>query len=150
MNWQKLYNPLILAVLRSPLHGLLSKSILAVTYMGSKSGRQYTLPVNYVRDDGIFLTISLSNRTWWRNLRGGAPVMLRVRGEDLRARSEVLEDSQLVAESLLTVLRLAPAYRRYLKIDLTPDGQAVDPAALAQLAHNRVVVRFSDLVPVRS
>src|SRR5262249_17743027 len=41
-------NPVIRALLRSPVHGLMSKSLMLITFTGRKSGRRYTTPVRYV------------------------------------------------------------------------------------------------------
>jgi hypothetical protein len=46
MNWQKLYNPIVIWLLRSPLHSLMDKSTILVTITGRKSGKIYTVPVS--------------------------------------------------------------------------------------------------------
>jgi hypothetical protein len=48
MRWQKLYNPIVSWLLRSPLQGLMSSSTMLITFAGRKSGKTYTTPVNYV------------------------------------------------------------------------------------------------------
>ena len=81
------FNPVLRAVLRSPLHGLASRRVALVTYTGRKSGREYTIPTFY-RDKGDEVTIAVGwpdRKVWWRNLTGeGAPVRLVVRGRVLR------------------------------------------------------------------
>ena len=47
MKWSKLYNPLMKWLLRSPLHGVVSKMYLLVTFTGRKSGTVYSTPVEY-------------------------------------------------------------------------------------------------------
>jgi hypothetical protein len=47
------YNRPMSWILRSPLHRVLSKSTLLITLSGRKSGKLYTLPVNYVREGDI-------------------------------------------------------------------------------------------------
>ena len=39
-------------ILKSPLHGMLSKTILVLTFTGQKSGKIYSTPVSYSRQDG--------------------------------------------------------------------------------------------------
>jgi deazaflavin-dependent oxidoreductase (nitroreductase family) len=91
-------------LLRSPLHGLVSERVMLITVCGRKSGRLYTTPVNYVRDGGTFTVVSRTHRTWWRNLRGGAPVAVRVRGKDLKGVAEVVvDDKEAVAKALLAL-----------------------------------------------
>jgi len=73
------------ALLRSPLHGLLSGSLLLVTYTGRRTGRTFTIPVLYA-EVGVDLVVYVGRsreKVWWRNLRGGAPVRVRLRGEEL-------------------------------------------------------------------
>lgn len=66
-------NPIVVAVLRSPLHRLLSRSVAVVRYRGRRSGREITTPTQYVRqgDDVIILVGRPDTKTWWRNFRGG-------------------------------------------------------------------------------
>ena len=40
-------NPAIKLILRSPLHGLMSKRLLLITFTGRKSGKQFTTPLGY-------------------------------------------------------------------------------------------------------
>lgn len=65
-------NPLMRAVLRSPLHRLASNSLLLLHLTGRKSGRQYDIPVGYHNIDGQ-LTV-FTNSPWRANIRDGADV----------------------------------------------------------------------------
>jgi len=134
------FNPFMLWLLRSPLHPLLSGSTMSITYTGRKSGMVYTLPVNYVRVGDVLLTTSLSKRTWWRNLRGGAAVNLRLRGKELPARAEVFEDLTSVVQGLAEIVRAKPAWARYLKVKLYAKG---DPSMieLEIAARDRVLIK---------
>lgn len=58
------YNSIMKWILRSPLHGLINKSIMLITYTGRKSGKVYTIPVNYVRHGGLLSVTSYRHRTW--------------------------------------------------------------------------------------
>ena len=93
------FNPVIRALLRSPLHGLLSQQILLLTYNGRRSGRVYTLLVGYVRDADALLVVSQHSelKQWWRNLRGSALVRLLQRGQRLDGRADVIEGPDAVA-----------------------------------------------------
>jgi deazaflavin-dependent oxidoreductase (nitroreductase family) len=70
-------------LLRSPLHGLISRRILLITFTGHKSGRVYTTPTEYVQQGDTVTLFTQKSRIWWKNLRGGAPVTLRLRGRDV-------------------------------------------------------------------
>jgi hypothetical protein len=84
------YNPFVTWLLRSPLHGLLDGNTLLLTYSGRKSGRAYTLPISYAqRGEGLTL-ITKQSKTWWKNVIGGAPVMLWLRGKEQAGQAVVL------------------------------------------------------------
>jgi deazaflavin-dependent oxidoreductase (nitroreductase family) len=77
---------------RSPLHRLLSRDLLLLTYAGRKSGRPHVVPLSYVEADGrLVLCTRPGVSRWWRNLRPEAPVELRLRGRRCAARAEVLD-----------------------------------------------------------
>ena len=82
-------DPVISAVLQSPLHALLSRDVLLLTYRGRKTGQPHRLPLSYVEiDDHLYLCTRTSR--WWRNLGEGRRVDLRLRGRRRQAESHVL------------------------------------------------------------
>lgn len=96
-------NRVIPLVLRSPLHGLLSRNLLLLTHTGRTSGKAYTIPVTYFEgEDGAIRMFS--NQRWPRNLRGGAAVTLRLRGRDVGARADVIEDRTTVTREVAPFL----------------------------------------------
>lgn len=83
-------NPAIGWILRSPLHGVLSRDLLLLTYVGAKTGARRTLPLSYVEVGGRpYLCTRTSG--WWRNLRNGRPVALHFRGRRVTATPTVLD-----------------------------------------------------------
>jgi deazaflavin-dependent oxidoreductase (nitroreductase family) len=137
------YNGIIQWLCRSPFHSFISSSMMLITYTGRKSGKRYTLPVNYLRldsDDGVtFLTTSLRQRTWWRNLRGGVPVTIRVQGKDHTASANVIEDDEGIAKNLMLYLSKLPHIARYFQVTLQANGQP-DAADVALAAQKRVII----------
>ena len=138
------YNAIMAGLLRSPLHGLLSQSTMLMTYTGRKSGKVYSTPMNYVRtrEAGaeVILTTSYRQRTWWRNLRGGARVVVKVQGKDLKAQAEAIEDDPKVAEELGRFLQLVPSWAKYYQVKLDSDGKP-NAADVAEAAKTRVIIR---------
>jgi len=130
-------------LLRSPLHSLVSGGMLLLSYTGRKSGRTITVPISYqAQPDGSLLSTSLRTRTWWRSLRGGAPVLLHLRGRPYRAAALALEDHQAVSEALASYFSLNPGAARFFNVTLAANGQP-SAADLARLARERVVIRFT-------
>ena len=79
----RVINPLVRWLIRSPLHGLASRRLALITYAGRRSGRRYTIPVGYeMAGPQVTITVGSPDRkVWWRSLTGtGAPVELVVRG----------------------------------------------------------------------
>jgi hypothetical protein len=90
----RLGNPFVKVLLRSPLHGVMSQHLLLITMTGRKSAKIYTIPVSYHREGAVLHIISWRYRQWWRNLRGEVPVMLCLQGHDLQGGGNVLEDDE--------------------------------------------------------
>lgn len=85
---RSLYNPVVIRLLHSPPYGLISGSAMLITCTGRGSGKEYTKPINYVRDKDELLAVGSREHPWWRNLLGGARVMLRGRGRDVKGIGE--------------------------------------------------------------
>lgn len=86
-------NTLVLAILRSPAHRLLSGSAIELRYTGRRSGRQYAIPVQYARDGSLLVVVpqSAATKTWWRNFRTRQEVSVRLAGRIYHATAEVVE-----------------------------------------------------------
>ena len=84
--------PLVAAILRSPLHPLLSFGLMLISFEGRKTGRRYTFPVGY-QQRGATITVLASRarrKSWWRNFREPRPVELLVRGKIRSAATKYL------------------------------------------------------------
>jgi deazaflavin-dependent oxidoreductase (nitroreductase family) len=112
-------NRMMTLVLSSPLHGLVSKSVMLITFTGRKSGKSYTTPVSYARD-GDTVT-AFTHGAWARNLRGGARVTLRLAGRDYAGQAEAIDDRAMIVKSLSEFLRRVPRDARFYHVTL--DGQ---------------------------
>ena len=132
------YNPIMMWILRSPLHGMLSSNTMIITYMGRKSGKTYSTPVNYIRDGDVLWTVSFRDRTWWRSLRD-SPVTVRVQGKDLSGVAKATTDPQEVTDDLTAYLRKAPHIAKYLGVGLDASGWP-KPEQVANAAKTRVMV----------
>ena len=135
------YNSIMAFILRSPLHGLLSGSTMLITYTGRKSGKPITLPANWVRDGNTVFVTSLRARTWWRNLRGGAPVTVRLQGRDYSGEGKTIEELNAVAEGLRAYFRRVPQWAKYSGITLDANGEP-NIESVKRGAQERVVVEI--------
>ena len=85
-------NPLVCWLLRSPLHILASGGLVLLTIRGTRSGREYTIPVGYQQDgDDLVVMVSHAHtKQWWRNFREPGPVRVRLRGRSRAAQACVV------------------------------------------------------------
>jgi deazaflavin-dependent oxidoreductase (nitroreductase family) len=138
------FNPIIVWLLRSPVHGLMSKNTMLITYTGRRSGRRYTTPVNYLvlstGDERAYIATSQRTRTWWRNFRQEAPVQVQIKGKDLTGKASAIEDEAQVAEILRGYFRQAPQFGRYFGVRIQQDGEP-DPEDIRRAAKERVIVK---------
>ena len=122
----RIANPAMKLLLRSPLHFLASSRVLLITVTGRKSGRRYTTPVEYLEHAGIVSIVSRTDRRWWKNLESKRDVRLRLRG---KIRSGV---ATLYSRDQATILsRLRRQYPR------------LSPEKAAELAKTRVIVEVA-------
>ena len=143
-------NPVVRRLLRNPLGRRLGRRLALVRYRGRRTGREYELPVQYVRDDArVWIVPAFPERkTWWRNLRGGADVELHLAGQDLRGRGVALEGPEQadeVVEGLAAYLTASPRTRKAFGLAAAETTTAADDDVL-QLSQRTVVIRV-DLEP---
>lgn len=98
-------NSVVEAVLRSPLHRLLSGSVDLVRYEGRRSGRTFVTPTQYARmgNDVVIMVGHPERKSWWRNFETAHDLDVLVRGRWLPLRGRVVRgaDDPAVAARLL-------------------------------------------------
>jgi deazaflavin-dependent oxidoreductase (nitroreductase family) len=137
----KLSNSFMAWLLRSPLHGFISRNFMLITFTGRKSGKTYSTPVNYVRDGDDLWVTSFRERTWWRNLRSSAPVTVHLAGQDLKGSGEAFTAENDVTTKLSAYLQKVPQVARYFNVALDATGQP-NRDDVMRAAHERVMVRI--------
>ena len=133
-------NPVMKTLLRSPVHGLWSNSIMLITFTGRNSGRQFTTPVRFIQTDGTVRCFTAKENQWWRNLRGGAPVTLRISGQDRNYQAQAIHDDPVAIRKWLTFyLELYPQDADYHEIRLNKD-KTLNEADLEKAVQHAIVV----------
>jgi len=137
-------NPLVVTLLRSPLHRVLGGGLMLVTVTGRRSGRRYTIPVGYQRDgDVLHVLVSKARRKqWWRNFREPAALEVELRGERFAAIGHVVDPrSERFVAVVEQTLRRLPMLARQL-------GVTWDPRAGLDAAQRETLARDSALVAI--
>ena len=141
----KILNPLVILILRSPLHALMSTSLLLITCCGRKTGKTYTLPVQYAQaGNSIYIVPGMpEKKTWWRNLKEDSTVQLTLRGRNLPGNSHVLRPDSDAAEILKgfgAYIQRFPALVKVHRIR-TENGGNLNLEDLSRAAMQAVILR---------
>jgi hypothetical protein len=102
-------------LLRSPLHRVLSRSVILLTIVGRHSGHAIVFPVQYAASgsDLVVFPGRFERKQWWRNLEDPAPVEVLLAGTRRTGRGRTLAaDPDASDEALDRYLRRFPRSRR--------------------------------------
>ena len=113
------------AILTSPLHRLLSGKLLLIRYPGSRSGTEFTLPVQFAdTHNGLVVVVGEPDtKTWWRNFTTMGQVQVRLGGVWVPMTAHALlgsEDPEAVAPLLRSYAT------RFPKVVKSLDGDTLE------------------------
>lgn len=128
-------------ILRSPFHGMLSNGMMLITITGRKTGKKFTTPVGYYRENGHLWVITGRDRTWWKNLRGGAEVNLLLKRKPVKAFAEPELDEKAVEARMYEYLRHIPQAAARMKVSM--ENGKPNPRDIARTAKDRLFVRLT-------
>ena len=137
-------NFVVRLLLKSPLHFLMSNSVLLIQYVGRKSGAEYSTPVRYLRLGGRISCFTSEEVQWWRNVQAEPAVSLVVGGTMNSYTANVLErDPGHVQQLLSEFLAVYPQDAVYQEIRLNSDG-SLNSEDLDRASHRAIVVEFEE------
>ena len=135
-----LVNPVIRVLLSSPLHGLLSGSLMLIRFTGRRSGREFVTPVRYIRNGDTIQCFTGRTNQWWRNMRDGSDVILRVAGKESHYRmTAISSEPERISQSLRRLLTDFPQDAPYYNIRMLSDRMP-DLETLRKAGFNTVLV----------
>ncbi|MEI6289463.1 MAG: nitroreductase/quinone reductase family protein [Chloroflexota bacterium] len=140
-------NPIIIFLLRGPFRKSWGAGMLVLTYHGRKSGKAYSLPVNYFQDGGDIIIIpgQPEAKKWWRNIRGGANVSVSLRGEEKSGQAQLWEapgQLDLISSALLKQVTKFPNFAPMYGVK-TGDNKVITSDAVRKAAETLVVVKIT-------
>jgi hypothetical protein len=138
-------NPLILWLLRSPLHSIMSGQLLSLSFEGRRSGRQVTIPVGYQWEgEAILVLVSKAPRKqWWRNFHEPAPVNLIVRGQRLAGHAHLVPAyADVFREAYERSFDRIPLLSQQFGLEPHRAGQPLSEEQLAIVAEQGRLVRI--------
>lgn len=127
-------------VLRSPIHGILSSGMMLLTVTGRRTGKKYTTPVGYYEEDGFLWVITSRDRTWWKNLRGGAEVDLLLRRRLAKGFADLELDEKSVEARMGEYLHNVPQAAKPMGIRV--ENKTPNVEDIAKTAKDRLFVKL--------
>jgi deazaflavin-dependent oxidoreductase (nitroreductase family) len=134
-------NVVISWLLRSPLHGMLSDGMMLITVTGRKTGKKYTTPVGYFRENGNLWILTSRDRTWWKNLQGGAEVELLLNGKLVFAFSKPELDVKTIETQMYKYIEHTPRAAKSLGIHIKHGNPNMED--ITRITKDRLFVRVT-------
>jgi hypothetical protein len=101
----RIVNPMLCALLRTPLAGSARKQLMVLSFTGRKTGRRYSIPLSaHLIDNDLY---ALTGAPWKQNFRGGAAAEVVYDGKTTAMRGELIRDRATVSD---LYLRCAQSY----------------------------------------
>jgi hypothetical protein len=142
----KFASAFLVGLLRSPLHRIVSGSLLVINVRGRRSGRHYELPAMYARDgDTLWIYCGQAEgKSWWRNLREKSDVAVWLGGRQRRAVAQVVDGRLDLAGAIAGLsawLDRFPSAARRIGIAAKRDGSWL--TELAEVVQRDILVRVT-------
>jgi deazaflavin-dependent oxidoreductase (nitroreductase family) len=82
-------NSLMKWALTTPgIQAMVGQGVALLTFTGRKTGKTYTIPVSYHREDDTVTVVTKRVRSWWRNFETPHEVEIRLAGRDYVGKAE--------------------------------------------------------------
>jgi deazaflavin-dependent oxidoreductase (nitroreductase family) len=127
-------------VLRSPFHNIMSNGMMLITVVGRKTGKEYTFPVGYYNEGEYLWVITSRDRTWWRNLQGGADVGLLLKRKPVSAFAKPELEEKSVEARIPEYLRHVPQASKPMGIRM--ENGEPNAEDIARTAKDRLFIRI--------
>jgi deazaflavin-dependent oxidoreductase (nitroreductase family) len=127
-------------VLRSPFHSILRNGMMLITVVGRKTGKEYTFPVGYYPEGEYLWVITSRDRTWWRNLQGGAEVGLLLKSKPVSAFAEPELEEKSVEARIPEYLDHVPQASKPMGIRM--ENGKPNAEDIARTAKDRLFIRI--------
>jgi hypothetical protein len=137
----RILNPMMRALLRSPLHGVASRNIAILHYRGRKSGREFDTPLSYTREGKTLRFLSAHSTRWWMNFRDQTvTVSVEIARDRHTGHARLWDgDSEHLREGVRRFLTALPRDARVYGIKLDADRRPLEES-LAEVVDRLVLV----------
>ena len=87
---------------------MVGQGVALLSFEGHKTGRAYTIPVSYDRQDDIVTVITKRQRKWWHNFESPIEVQLRLAGQTYQGKAEIQTDDDETLDFMTKYLEKRP------------------------------------------
>ncbi len=141
-------NPLVKPLLDSPLHWILSSSLMLIRFKGRKTGKEFVTPVGYkAADDCLVILLSETfNRQWWRNFREPWPMDIKYKGRWRSGEAVWVEPgSEEYVTRIEKIFADDPFIAKIMKVEGFDGAKGLRPDELTVLLENTTgMVKYAD------
>ena len=143
MNLWRLINPLVVFILRSPLHFIASKNLIFITFQGRKSKKTFNIPVSYHREGNDLIALTLKQNLWWKNLKmlNRTQITLLGKKEDVGI-TIVDQDTLFIKEKMRELIIEKPIDAYFAKVKLDNNKLPVEED-LEEASQKHIVLKFT-------
>ncbi len=139
-------NTLVLPILKSPAHPVLSGRLIVLEDVGGKTGQRHTFPVGYFAWDGDDV-LGFGSGKWPGHVRRTRSVRLLIGGRGYPAKPDVIVDADRKADLLAEFTRRhGPRAAQHLMLGL-PGDRPGSRAELLAAAGTTTITRFARTCP---
>ena len=102
-------NSLMKWALTTPgIQAMVGQGVALLTFTGRKTGKTYTIPVSYHREDDTVTMVTKRVRRWWKNFETAHEVEVRIAGRNYTGKAEVVTGDDDALEFMLDYLGRRP------------------------------------------
>lgn len=143
MNLWRLINPLVVFILRSPLHFLASKNLIFITFQGRKSKKTFNIPVSYHREGNDLIALTLKQNLWWKNLKMLNRTQITLLGKKKDVGITIVDqDTQFIKEKMRELIIEKPIDAYFAKVKLDNNKLPVEED-LEEASQKHIVLKFT-------
>lgn len=118
---------------------MVGQGVALISFKGRRTGRSYTIPVSYHREDDVVTIVTKRQRDWWHNFESPRQVDLRLAGRMYTGKARIETDEAEALNFMTEYLAKRP-------IDAKAYGLAKDEVTenkIAQIIPHIVVIRVA-------
>ena len=90
------------------IQNMVGQGVAILSFKGRKTGKVYTIPVSYDRQDDIVTLITKRQRKWWHNFESPIEVELRLAGHTYLGKAEIQADDDETLDFMTEYLKRRP------------------------------------------